>query len=55
VIIDELAHTNVPGTVHAKRWQSIEEIRDTGINVITTLNIQHLESLNDTVYEITGV
>ena len=55
VLIDELAHTNVPGTVHAKRWQSIEEIRDAGINVITTLNIQHLESLNDTVYEITRV
>jgi two-component system sensor histidine kinase KdpD len=55
VLIDELAHTNVPGTVHAKRWQSVEEIRDAGINVITTLNVQHLESLNDTVYEITGV
>ena len=55
VIIDELAHTNVPGTVHAKRWQSIEEMRDAGINVITTLNVQHLESLNDTVYQITGV
>jgi two-component system sensor histidine kinase KdpD len=55
VMIDELAHTNVPGTVHAKRWQSVEEIRDAGINVITTLNIQHVESLNDIVYEITGV
>lgn len=55
VLIDELAHTNIPGTVHAKRWQSIEEIRDAGINVITTLNIQHVESLNDVVYEITGV
>lgn len=55
ILIDELAHTNVPGTVHAKRWQSIEEIRYAGINVITTLNVQHLESLNDTVYEITGV
>ena len=55
VLIDELAHTNVPGTVHAKRWQSIEEIRDAGINVITTLNVQHIESLNDTVHEITGV
>ena len=41
--------------MHAKRWQSIEEIRDAGINVITTLNIQHIESLNDVVYEITGV
>ena len=55
VIIDELAHTNVPGAVHPKRWQSIEEIRDAGINVITTLNVQHVESLNDAVYEITGV
>lgn len=55
VLIDELAHTNVPGTVHAKRWQSIEQIRDAGINVITTLNVQHVESLNDIVFEITGV
>jgi two-component system, OmpR family, sensor histidine kinase KdpD len=55
VLVDELAHTNVPGTVHAKRWQSIEEIRNAGINVISTLNIQHLESLNDAVYEITHV
>lgn len=55
VLIDELAHTNIPGTVHAKRWQSVEEIRDAGINVITTLNIQHIESLNDIVHEITGV
>jgi two-component system, OmpR family, sensor histidine kinase KdpD len=55
IIIDELAHTNVPGTVHAKRWQSIEEIRNAGINVVTTLNVQHIESLNDAVYEITGI
>ncbi len=55
VIIDELAHTNIPGTVHEKRWQSIEEIRNAGINVITTLNIQHVASLNDVVHEITGV
>lgn len=55
VLIDELAHTNVPGTMHAKRWQSIEEIRDAGINVITTLNVQHIESLNDVIFEITGV
>lgn len=55
IIIDEAAHTNIPGTVHAKRWQSIEEIRDAGINVMTTLNVQHIESLNDAVYEITGV
>ncbi len=55
VLIDELAHTNVPGAQHEKRWRSIEELRDAGISVITTVNIQHLESLNDTVYEITGV
>ncbi len=55
VLVDELAHTNVPGTRHEKRWQSVEEILDAGINVITTVNVQHLESLNDTVYEITGV
>jgi two-component system sensor histidine kinase KdpD len=55
VLVDELAHTNIPGTKHEKRWQSVEEILDAGINVITTVNIQHLESLNDTIYEITGV
>jgi len=55
VLVDELAHTNIPGAVHAKRWQSVEEIRDAGINVVSTLNIQHLESLNDAVFEITGV
>ena len=55
VLVDELAHTNVPGTRHSKRWQSVEELRDHGINVISTLNVQHLESLNDAVYEITGV
>lgn len=55
VIIDELAHTNVPGTNYEKRWQSVDEILDAGINILTTLNIQHIESLNDAVYEITGV
>jgi len=54
-LVDELAHTNIPGTKHAKRWQSVLEILDAGINVISTLNVQHLESLNDTVFEITGV
>ncbi|MGW4796897.1 DUF4118 domain-containing protein [Nonomuraea sp. NPDC004297] len=54
-LIDELAHTNVPGSRNAKRWQDIEEILDAGIDVITTLNIQHLESLNDVVEQITGV
>jgi len=55
VLIDELAHTNVPGAQHEKRWQSVAEIQSAGINVITTVNIQHVESLNDTVYDITGV
>jgi two-component system, OmpR family, sensor histidine kinase KdpD len=55
VLIDEMAHTNVPGTTHEKRWQSIEEILAAGINVITTVNVQHFQSLNDTVFEITGV
>lgn len=55
VLVDELAHTNVPGSEHVKRWQSIEDILEAGINVITTVNIQHLESLNDAVQEITGV
>ncbi|TMD69326.1 MAG: sensor histidine kinase KdpD [Chloroflexi bacterium] len=54
-LIDELAHTNVPGSKHAKRYQDVEEILDAGINVVTTLNIQHLESLNDLVASITGV
>jgi two-component system, OmpR family, sensor histidine kinase KdpD len=54
-LVDELAHTNIPGTVHAKRWQSVEEILAAGVNVITTVNIQHIESLNDTVFQITGV
>lgn len=54
-LIDELAHTNVPGSRNAKRWQDIEEILDAGIDVISTVNIQHLESLNDVVESITGV
>ncbi len=55
VLVDELAHTNIPGARHQKRWQSVAEIQAAGINVITTVNIQHVESLNDTVYDITGV
>ncbi len=55
VLVDELAHTNAPGTRHEKRWQSVVEILDAGINVISTVNVQHLESLNDAVYEITGI
>jgi two-component system sensor histidine kinase KdpD len=55
VVIDELAHTNVPGSRNPKRWQDIEEILDAGIQVLTTVNVQHLESLNDVVQQITGV
>ncbi|MDG6107847.1 sensor histidine kinase [Dactylosporangium aurantiacum] len=55
VVVDELAHTNVPGSRHAKRWQDVEELLDAGITVLTTVNIQHLESLNDVVEQITGV
>jgi two-component system sensor histidine kinase KdpD len=55
VVVDELAHTNAPGLRHAKRWQDIEELLDAGIDVYTTLNVQHIESLNDVVAQITGV
>ncbi|MGH3489103.1 MAG: DUF4118 domain-containing protein, partial [Actinopolymorphaceae bacterium] len=55
VLVDEIAHTNVPGSRNAKRWQDVEEILDAGINVVTTVNIQHLESLNDVVESITGI
>src|SRR6185503_4638534 len=55
VLVDELAHTNAPGTRHAKRFQDVEELLDAGIDVYTTVNIQHLESLNDVVAQITGV
>ncbi|GAA4927378.1 two-component system sensor histidine kinase KdpD [Nonomuraea thailandensis] len=54
-LIDELAHTNVPGSRNAKRWQDVEEILDAGIDVVSTVNIQHLESLKDVVERITGV
>lgn len=55
VLVDELAHTNAPGTRHAKRYQDVLEILDNGINVFTTLNVQHLESRSETVAQITGV
>ena len=55
VLVDELAHTNVPGSRNEKRWQDVEELLEAGIDVISTLNIQHLESLNDVVERITGV
>lgn len=54
-LIDELAHTNVPGCRNEKRWQDVEELLEAGIDVITTVNIQHLESLNDVVFSITGI
>jgi two-component system, OmpR family, sensor histidine kinase KdpD len=55
VIVDELAHTNVPGSRHAKRWQDVELLRDEGISVISAVNVQHLESLNDIIAETLGV
>lgn len=55
VLVDELAHTNIEGSRHTKRWQDVEEILSAGINVYSTLNIQHLESLNDIVQRITRV
>jgi two-component system sensor histidine kinase KdpD len=55
ILVDELAHTNIPGSRHAKRWQDIGELLAAGIDVFTTLNVQHLESLNDVVGGITGV
>ena len=55
VLVDELAHTNVPGSRHDKRWQDIDAMLDAGIDVISTVNIQHLESLNDVVAGITGI
>jgi two-component system sensor histidine kinase KdpD len=54
-LVDELAHTNVPGSRNDKRWQDVDELLSAGIDVITTVNIQHLESLNDVVQKITGV
>jgi len=55
VLLDELAHSNAPGMRHEKRFQDVEELLNAGISVYTTLNIQHIESLNDVVYQITGV
>ncbi len=54
-LVDEYAHTNVPGSRNAKRWQDVQELLDAGIDVISNVNIQHLESLNDVVEKITGV
>lgn len=54
-LVDELAHTNAPGSLHEKRWQDVRTLLDAGIDVISTVNIQHIESLNDVVQQITGV
>ena len=55
LLVDELAHTNAPGSRHAKRWQDVSELLEAGIDVYTTVNVQHIESLNDVVAQITGV
>ena len=55
VLVDEFAHTNVPGSERLKRWQDVRVLLDAGIDVITTMNVQHLESLNDQVWHVTGV
>jgi two-component system sensor histidine kinase KdpD len=55
VLVDELAHSNAPGSRHEKRWQDVEEVLEAGIDVYTTVNIQHFESLNDVVTQITGI
>jgi len=55
VLVDELAHTNTPGSRHSKRYQDVQEILENGINVYTTVNVQHLESRSDTVAQITGI
>lgn len=55
VIIDELAHSNIEGSVNAKRWQDVVDILDAGISVISAVNIQHIESLHDEIKDITGI
>lgn len=55
VLVDELAHSNIPGSRHVKRWQDVEELLNNGIDVYTTLNVQHIESLKDVVEKITGI
>jgi two-component system sensor histidine kinase KdpD len=54
-LVDELAHTNAPGLRHAKRWQDVEDLRTAGVDVITTVNVQHVESVKDLVEKVTGV
>lgn len=55
LVLDELAHTNAPGSRHDKRWQDVEELLEAGIDVLSTVNIQHVESLNDVIAQITGI
>src|SRR5262245_4754713 len=55
IVVDELAHTNAPGSKHVKRWQDVLELLDAGIDVHTTVNVQHIESLSDVIQQITGV
>ena len=55
ILVDELAHTNAPGSRHSKRWQDVEELLNAGIDVYTTLNVQHCESVNDVITQVTGV
>ena len=55
LLVDELAHTNVPGSRHTKRWRDVNELLDAGIDVLTTMNVQHVESLNDVISQITGI
>ena len=54
-LVDEFAHTNVPGSVRSKRWEDVIVIQEAGIDVLTTMNVQHLESLNDQVWQVTGI
>src|SRR5262245_66465621 len=54
-VVDEFAHTNVPGCERAKRWEDVMILLDAGIDVLTTMNLQHLESLNDQIWHITGI
>src|SRR6202142_3689718 len=54
-VVDEFPHTNVPGSERVKRWEDVLALLDAGIDVLTTMNVQHLESLNDQIYQITGV
>ena len=54
-LVDELAHTNIPGSARTKRWEDVQVLLDAGIEVWTTMNVQHIESLNDQIWQITGI